>query len=55
MDWITIWKVVLVVSLALFAALTMITAVLGAGDVRRLFQRLEDQRRDQDEANSPKG
>ena len=55
MDWITIWKVVLIVSLGLFAVLTVITAVLGAGDVRRLFQRLEDERQDQDEANSPKG
>jgi sensor domain CHASE-containing protein len=47
MDWMTIWKIVLVVSLALFAVLTIITTVLGAGDVRRLFQRLEDERRDQ--------
>ena len=46
MDWITIWKFVLVTSLTLFALLTIVTTVLGAGDVRRLFQRLEDERRD---------
>ena len=44
MEWMTIWKVVFVVSLALFAVLTVVTTVLGAGDVRRLFQRLEDER-----------
>ena len=46
MAWISIWKCVLLVSLALFAVLTIVTTVLGAGDVRRLFQRLEDERRD---------
>ena len=46
MEWMTIWKVVLVVCLALFAVLTIVTTVLGARDVRRLFQRLEDDRRD---------
>jgi len=46
MDWMTIWKVVLVVSLAFFALLTLVTTVLGAGDVRRLFRRLEDERQD---------
>ncbi len=48
MEWMTIWKVVLLVSLALFAVLTIVTTVLGAGDVRRLFQRLKDQTRDRD-------
>lgn len=48
MDWMTIWKVVLVVSLALFAGLAIVTAVLGAGDVRRLFQRLKDQGQDRE-------
>ena len=47
MEWMTIWKFVLVISLTLFALLTIVTTVLGAGDVRRLFQRLEDDRRDQ--------
>ena len=46
MDWMTIWKVILIVSLALFTVLTLVTAVLGAADVRRLFQRLEDERKD---------
>ena len=47
MDWMTIWKCVLVISLMLFAVLTLVTAVLGARDVRRLFQRLEKERRDE--------
>ena len=47
MEWITIWKVVLLVSLALFAGLTLVTSVLGAADVRRLFRRLEDEKQDQ--------
>lgn len=48
MTWMLIWKVVLIVSLALFAVLTVFTTVWGAGDVRRLFQRLEDERQDQE-------
>lgn len=48
MDWITIWKVVLLASLALFAALTIVTSVLGARDVRSLFRRLEDERKDRE-------
>jgi hypothetical protein len=48
MEWITIWKTVLLVSLTLFAVLAIVTTVLGAGDVRRLFQRLEDERKDRD-------
>jgi len=40
MAWMAIWKVVLLVSLALFAVLTVLTTVFGAGDIRRLFQRL---------------
>ncbi len=46
MVWIAIWKVVLLSSLALFALLTVVTTVRGAGDVRRLFQRLEEERQD---------
>ena len=42
----TIWKVVLLVSLALFALLTCITAVRGASDIRKLFERLEKERQD---------
>ena len=44
MVWILIWKIVLVTSLALFAMLTIVTSLRGAGDIRRLFQRLEDER-----------
>ena len=47
MEWMAIWKFVLVLSLSLFALLTIVTTVLGAGDIRRLFQRLEDDRKDQ--------
>ncbi len=43
MVWVSIWKVVLVVSLALFAMLTIITTLLGAADIRRLFRRLNDE------------
>lgn len=44
MQWVAIWKVVLLASLAVFALVTLITAIFGARDVRRLFQRLEDER-----------
>jgi len=44
MAWEVIWKIVLVSSLTLFAALTVVTTIFGAADVRRLFQRLEDER-----------
>ena len=48
MTWIIIWKVVLLVCLVLFAGLAIATTILGAGDIRRLFQRLEDERNDRD-------
>ena len=41
--WILLWKVVLIVGVALFAALAVVVSIGGAVDVRNLFRTLREQ------------
>ena len=41
--WIFLWKLVLIVGVALFAALAVVVSIGGAVDVRNLFRTLREQ------------
>ena len=38
--WELLWKACLVISLVLFAGMAVVVTIGGAGDLRRLFERL---------------
>ena len=42
MNWMLLWKVVLLTSIGLFAVMAVITTIGGAFDIRRLFARLRE-------------
>ena len=42
MTWILLWKIVLLVSLLLFAAMAVVTTIGAAFDIRKLFRRLQE-------------
>ena len=42
MTWTLLWKIVLVVSLLLFAVVAVVTTIGGAFDIRKLFRRLRE-------------
>jgi len=41
--WITLWKIVLIGGVGLFAALAIVVTIGGALDVRQLFRTLREQ------------
>lgn len=43
--WVLLWKVVLVVGLAVFAGMAVWVTIGGARDIKRLFNRLDEQHR----------
>lgn len=42
MNWITLWPLVLFVTLGLFAVMAVLVTVLGARDIRRLLAHLRE-------------
>lgn len=48
MNWILIWKVCLLASLALFACMAVIVTIGGAADIRKLLRSLEESRDDKE-------
>ncbi|MCA9119403.1 MAG: hypothetical protein H6822_05810 [Planctomycetaceae bacterium] len=45
MSWMLLWKIVLFVAVACFAIMTVVVTIGGALDVRRLFNKLEEEQR----------
>ncbi len=43
--WVLLWKVMLVVGLAVFAGMAVWVTIGGARDIKRLFNRLDEQHR----------
>jgi len=42
MTWVLLWKIVLLISLLLFAVVAVVTTIGGASDIRKLFRRLRE-------------
>lgn len=42
MTWMLLWKIVLLISLFLFAIVAVVTTIGGAFDIRKLFRRLRE-------------
>ncbi len=42
MSWMLLWKAVLLFSIGCFAVLAVVVTIGGAFDIRKLFQRLRD-------------
>ena len=42
MSWMLLWKIVLLFTVTCFAVMTVVVTIGGAFDVRRLFQRLQE-------------
>lgn len=40
--WILLWKIVFIVTIAVFLVMAVLVSWFGAGDIRRLLQRLQD-------------
>jgi hypothetical protein len=40
--WIALWELVFVVTIAVFLLMAVLVSWFGAGDIRRLLQRLQD-------------
>ena len=53
MNWITLWPLVLILTLVLFGAMAVLVTILGARDVRRLLAHLRDPSSDEDSRNTP--
>ena len=52
--WVTFWQVVLVIGLGSFFLLVLVVIPFGARDIKRLFQRLDAARKqEEDELDSP--
>ncbi len=47
--WATVWKVVLVVGLAVFAGMSVWVTIGGALDIKRLLRRMDEDRSDSDD------
>lgn len=41
--WIWLWKIVFVISVAMFAIMAIATSIGGAADIKKLFQRLSSE------------
>lgn len=50
MSWMLFWKIVFLVVLSLFAVMTVLTSILGARDIRKLFHKLDNEK---DEPSPP--
>jgi hypothetical protein len=48
LNWPLIWQVCLLVSLALFACMAIVTTIGGAGDVRKLLRSLAESENEDD-------
>ena len=46
MSWMLLWKIVLLFTIGCFAVMAVVVTIGGAGDIRRLFQRLREDERD---------
>ncbi|MCA9144823.1 MAG: hypothetical protein H6821_12360 [Planctomycetaceae bacterium] len=44
MSWMLLWKVVLLVTIGCFSIMTIVVTIGGALDIRRLFERLKEDR-----------
>ncbi len=44
--WIWLWKVVFVLSIAMFAIMAIATSIGGAADIKKLFQRLSSEKKE---------
>ena len=43
MSWMLFWKIVFLAVLSLFAVMSVLTSILGARDIRKLFRKLNDE------------
>ena len=47
-DWITIWSVLLVGGIGIYAVMAVLVAIGGAKDVRKLFRSMDKEKRDEE-------
>ena len=48
-DWITIWAILLVSGIGIYAVMVVLVAVGGAKDIRKLFRSMDKEKRDEEE------
>ena len=50
--WATLWKVLLIAGMVLFAGMAVVVSIGGLFDIKRLFARIAESHRDQDDRTS---
>ena len=47
-EWITVWSILLVGGIGIYTVMTVLVAIGGAKDIRKLFRAMDKEKRDEE-------